>query len=199
MFRLFAGILEHAPRAAEHLLLAFMAWSEAKPGSVAAGPAVGTPVAEGAAAGAPGAGGARGPLARAQRGPVIISADAGKRRIRPGESFELSLTLEIETGWHVQSAKPSREDRVPTSVELGLAEGLTPGEMRFPDGSMAPLGGESLPVYVGRVTIRVPIQAEPDAPRGKAPIVARVRFQPCDDKHCLAPEQMELSFSVEVV
>ena len=204
MFRLFAGILEHAPRAAEHLLLAFMAWSESKPGAVAAASSAGASESgRGQAAGlAPGTtesgGGARGPLARAQRGPVIVSAD-GTRRIRAGESFELRLTLEIEPGWHVQSANPSRNDRAATSVELGLAEGLTPGEMKFPEGSLAPLGGEKLPVYTGRVTIRVPIQADPSAPRGKTPLVARVRFQSCDDKRCLAPEQVELSFSVEVV
>ena len=204
MFRLFAGILEHAPRAAEHLLLAFMAWSESKPGAVAAASSAGASESgRGQAAGlAPGTpesgGGTRGPLARAQRGPVIVSAD-GTRRIRAGESFELRLTLEIEPGWHVQSANPSRNDRAATSVELGLAEGLTPGEMKFPEGSLAPLGGEKLPVYTGRVTIRVPIQADPSAPRGKTPLVARVRFQSCDDKRCLAPEQVELSFSVEVV
>src|SRR5438552_4140059 len=204
MFRLFAGILEHAPRAAEHLLLAFMAWSESKPGAVAAASSAGASESgRGQAAGlAPGTtesgGGARGPLARAQRGPVIVSAD-GTRRIRAGESFELRLTLEIEPGWHVQSANPSRNDRAATSVELGLAEGLTPGEMKFPEGSLAPLGGEKLPVYTGRVTIRVPIQADPSAPRGKTPLVARVRFQSCDDKRCLAPEQVELSFSVQVV
>src|SRR5437667_2134557 len=103
MFRLFAGILEHAPRAAEHLLLAFMAWSESKPGAVAAASSAGASESgRGQAAGlAPGTTesgrGARGPLARAQRGPGIVSA-AGTRRIRAGESFELRLTLEIEPG-----------------------------------------------------------------------------------------------------
>ncbi len=215
MFRLFAGILQEAPRAAEHLLLAFMAWSEAKPGSIAdaamAGASSGSapapaasaspgsaPALAAAPAGMPGAV-PRGPLARAQRGPIIASADVDKRRIRHGDSFELRLTLEIEPGWHVQSAKPSGKDLVPTSVELGLAEGLTPGEMKFPEGSLSPLGGERLSVYVGRVTIRVPIQSSPDLRAGRVPIVALVRFQPCDDKRCLAPEQVELSFAVEMV
>ncbi len=181
MFRVFAGILQQAPRAAEHLLLAFMAWSDAKPGGVDSPRSA-----------------SGGPLARAQRGPVIATADLDKRRIRPGDTTELLLSLEIEPGWHTQSAKPSREDLIATSVELGLAEGLAPGEMKFPDGSLSPMGGEHLSVYAGKTTIRVALRAEPGLPAGKAPIVARLRFQACDDKHCLAPEQVELSLSVEI-
>jgi hypothetical protein len=193
MFRLFAGILEKAPRAAEHLLLAFMAWNEGKPRGAAA-PAE-TGVVPGKAGGAPAPARA---AARAQRGPVIARADLSKPRIAPGETTELRLTLEIEPGWHLQSAKPSGADLVATSVELGLAEGLIPGEMRFPDGSLSPIGGERLSVYAGKVTVRVPVLAKPGLPPGRAPIIARLRFQACDDKRCLAPEQVELSFAVEI-
>jgi uncharacterized protein YyaL (SSP411 family) len=193
MFRVFAGILEQAPRAAEHLLLAFMAWSGAK-GSAPLDPPPAA-VVEGAAQAAEPLSGS---LARAQRGPVIVTADLDRHRIAPGEAAELRLTLEMEPGWHVQSAKPSRADLIPTSVELGVMEGLVPGEMRFPDGSLAPMGGERMSVYAGKVVIRLPLRAEAGAPPGRAPIVARVRFQACDDKRCLGPEQVELSFSVEV-
>src|SRR6267143_1231467 len=184
MFRAFAGILQEAPRAAEHLLLAFLAWSEAKPEA-----AESAPIPQSAP---------RGPLARAQRGPVIATADLDKRRIAPGEAAELRLTLEIEPGWHVQSAKPSRAELVATSVALGLAEGLTPGEMRFPDGSLSPIGGERLSVYAGKVTIRVPIRTDPGLPPGRAHVVARIRFQACADPRCMAPEQVEMTFAVEI-
>ncbi len=187
MFRLFAGILQQAPRAAEHLLLAFLAWSEAKPRAA-------SPKVEEAAPKSKPAG----PLARAQRGPIIASADLDRRRMAPGETTELRLTLEIEPGWHVQSSKPAREDLVATSVELGLTEGLTPGEMRFPDGTLAPIGGERLPVYAGRVTIRVPVKADAALAAGSLPGVARIRFQACDDKRCLAPEQVELNFAIGI-
>jgi hypothetical protein len=191
MFRVFAGILEQAPRAAEHLLLAFMAWSGADKSAIVAD-------AEHVSGMAPETGPAPAPLARAQRGPVIVTADLEKRRIAPGETAELRLTLEMEPGWHVQSAKPSGADLIPTSVELGVMEGLVPGEMQFPDGSLAPMGGERMSVYAGKVVIRLPLRAEPDAPPGRAPIVARVRFQACDEKRCLSPEQVELSLALRV-
>ena len=44
----------------------------------------------------------------------------------------------------------------------------------------------------------MPLRAEAGLPAGRAPIVARIRFQACDDKRCLAPEQVELNLAVEV-
>ncbi|HZI89178.1 MAG TPA: protein-disulfide reductase DsbD domain-containing protein, partial [Candidatus Polarisedimenticolia bacterium] len=188
MFQVFAGILEQAPRAAEHLLLAFLAWSEGKPKVVSSTPAPSTRRAEVATP----------PSARVQRGPVIASADLSKPRIAPGESTELRLTLEIEPGWHLQSAKPTKDELIATSVALGLGEGLKPGEMKFPDGSLAPIGGERLSVYMGKIAIRVAINADAGLSTGRIPGLARVRFQACDDKRCLNPEQVELTFAVEV-
>ena len=181
MFQVFAGVLQNAPRAAEHLLLAFMAWSEAKPGTV-----------ESASRAEPGT------ASRAQRGPVIATAEVSKPRIAPGETTELLLALHVEPGWHLQSAKPTRPDLIATSVELGLAEGLIPGEMRLPDGSLAPIGGEKLSVYAGKIAIRVLITADPALAKGRVPGVARIRFQACDDRRCLNPEQVELGFAVEI-
>jgi len=181
MFQVFAGILDQSPRAAEHLLLAFLSWSEAKPTPA---PTKKPP--------------AEKPGARVQRGPVIASAELSKPRIAAGESTELRITLEIEPEWHLQSAKPTCDDLTATSVVLGLGEGLTPGEMRFPDGTLSPIGGERLSVYAGRVVIRVSIAAEPGLPSGRIPGVARVRFQACDDRRCLNPEEVELNFAVEL-
>jgi DsbC/DsbD-like thiol-disulfide interchange protein len=83
-------------------------------------------------------------------------------------------------------------------VELGIAEGLVPGEMRFPDGSLAPVGGEKLSVYQGSVVVKVPITAARDCPPGRASAVARIKFQACDENRCLNPEHVELEFAIEV-
>jgi len=184
MFDVFAGILEQAPRAAEHLLLAFLAWSEGKPAKLAVPPEISRRESA--------------PTSRAQRGPVIATAELSKPRVAAGDTVELKITLEMEPGWHIQSAKPTRGELIPTSVALGLSEGLTPGEMLFPDGSLSPIGGERLSVYMGKVTIRVPITADAALPAGRLPGVARIGFQACDDNRCLSPEQVELSFSIEV-
>jgi hypothetical protein len=196
LLRVYAGVLEQAPRAAESLLLGYALALDAGvlggEGAAAASGAAASGVAPAEVAPA------AGPLARVQRGPVIASVTAPRQTLARGESLDLTLTLDMEPGWHIQSARPSRPDLVATSVDLGLAEGLTPGEMRLPEGSVQPLGGERLSVYTGRATVRFTLTAAKDAPTGVAPVVLRVRHQACDERRCLAPESAELSFVLEV-
>ncbi len=186
ILHLYAGMLGQAPRAAESLLEAYAIALHA---GVLPKPRAGAP-----AAGPP----AAGSLARSQRGPVIATAVAGHRTLARGESLAITLTLEMEPGWHVQAARRARADLAATSIELGLGDGLTPGAMHFPEGSIAPLGGERIDVYAGTVAIRFALTAAADAPAGLVPAIVRVRFQACDDRRCLAPEVIELSFSLEV-
>jgi hypothetical protein len=188
---LYAGVLQHAPRAAESLLLAYALALDS--GILSSPGAAGAPPQEQRPAG-------RGPLllCRAQRGPVEGRVTSPRGTLARGEALEITLTLELEPGWHIQSVRPSGGDLAATSVEVGAAEGLIPGEMRFPEGSVAPLGGERLSVYAGRVAIALPISATPEAPVGRAPVVLRVRHQACDERRCLAPDVLQLQFALEL-
>jgi uncharacterized protein YyaL (SSP411 family) len=100
------------------------------------------------------------------------------------------VALEIEKGWHIQSHRPSRSDLLATTV---IVAGPVSGEPAYPEGQKEKVGGETLSVYTERVEIRVPIQAPATSPGGNARVTARVEFQPCDAKRCLAPEKVELS------
>jgi DsbC/DsbD-like thiol-disulfide interchange protein len=137
-------------------------------------------------------------LARAARPPVTATLELPRRVIVRGETVEATLTLTIEAGFRIESVKGGGAAR-PTAVQLGLAEGLVPGEMRFPEGSVDPLGGERLRGYVGAVSIRFPVTAAPDCLPGTAPIAARVLFQATDGGKTLVPDQLELRAEIEVV
>jgi uncharacterized protein YyaL (SSP411 family) len=190
----FSGVLAQAPRAAESLVLAYAMALDA--GVISAPSPAAAPTAP--VSPAPPPAGPAGPLARARLGPVLGIVTAPRASIAPGETVEVTLTLEVEPGWHIQSVKPSRADLLATSVEVGVADGLKPGAMRFPEGSVAPLGGERLSVYAGRVAITFPLAADADAPAGRRPVVLRVRHQACDERRCLAPDVLELPFAVDI-
>jgi uncharacterized protein len=194
MLRLYAGILEQAPRAAESLVLAYAMALDS--GVIGAGTDGGPGGAMGGATAAAPVG--AGPVARAQRGPLLGVVTAPRGSLAPGETLELTLSLEIEPGWHIQPVRATRADLAATSVEVGVADGLIPGEMRFPEGSVAPLGGDRIAVYAGRVTIALPLSAAPGAPAGRRPVVLRVRHQACDDRRCLAPDVLELSLALDI-
>lgn len=130
--------------------------------------------------------------------PLTVAIRLPRGRIARGETMEIMLTLTIRPGFRVESAKPASARAQATSIQLGVAEGLTPGEMTFPEFSVDPLGGDRVNAYVGTVVIRVPVTARPDCPVGPAPIAARVLFQATGEGGTLPPDQIETSSELEV-
>ena len=137
-------------------------------------------------------------LARAARRPVTATLELPGRAIVRGETVEGTLTLTIDAGFRIESVAGGGTARA-TAVQLGLAEGLSPGDMRFPEGSVDPLGGDRLRGYAGAVAIRFALTAARDCLPGTAPIAARVLFQATEEGKALDPDQLELHAEIEVL
>ena len=137
-------------------------------------------------------------LARAARGPVTATLEAPARVAVRGRTFELTLQLTIEPGSWIESVRAEGGATRATAVQLGMAEGLAPGDMRFPEGSVDPLGGDRLRGYAGTIAIHVPVAVAPDCLPGPAPIAARVLFQVTREGKTLPPDQLEIHTDVEV-
>ena len=134
--------------------------------------------------------GVAGPLAYAAGGRVRVAIEAAARgRSSAAGGRGLTLWLEIAPGWHINSSQPLQESLIAT--ELSGAGHLL-DRVEYPEAELLHLGfqEEALAVYRGRV----PIRAEWRAAEGERPAVARpsLTIQACDDRRCLAPEEVRL-------
>lgn len=137
-------------------------------------------------------------LARNARSPVTVSLEAPRRRVRRGERLDVTLTVRVEPGFRIESVDAPPSSAMATTIQLGLAEGLTPGEMSAPEDSMDPLGGGRVRAYVGTIAIRVPVTVEAGCLPGPAPLAARVLFQATGEQGLLAPDQVEVHAELDV-
>lgn len=137
--------------------------------------------------------------AEAARGPLKVALTAPTLRVSRGTTFELTILVTLEPGWSIASVAgdPLGLTRA-TSLQLGVAEGLTPGPMRLPEGSVNPLGGERIAAYAGSIAIGVPITVERGSLIGPAPIATRVLFQAQREGRVLPPDQIEVAAEVIV-
>jgi thiol:disulfide interchange protein DsbD len=106
--------------------------------------------------------------------------------VRPAvENGVLELRATLESGWHVNSHKPSEEYLIATEAHADPVRGVRFGEPRYPDGVMKKFSFSPKPlsVYEGSFTIEIPLELEGAAPT----ISGRVDFQACNDTTCLAP------------
>ncbi|MGE5174892.1 MAG: hypothetical protein ACM3JJ_00845 [Hyphomicrobiales bacterium] len=138
--------------------------------------------------------------ARATRGPVTVWLDPASPRVPRGGTVDVAIGIALAPGWTIGSvAGDPRGGLEATVVQLGAAEGLRPGPLRAPEGSVNPLGGERLRVYAGAVVIAVTFDAAKDALLGPAPIAARVRFQASEEGRTHPADTIEVASEVEIV
>lgn len=107
-----------------------------------------------------------------------------------GDQVQASAIAEIESGWHIVSAKPLDEFSIPTvltidSPALKVANIAYPPHVErtfeFASGKMA--------VYEG--TLRIPFTATKTAASG--PVTAKLHYQACNDSVCLPPTDVSVT------
>lgn len=116
-------------------------------------------------------------------------------RVEPGAGGKtLVLDVKLETGWHVNSHKPSEDYLIATSVTVDPAAGVTAGEPKYPEGMMKKFSFAEKPlsVYEGSFTITVPLTG---ATENVERVAGAVEFQACSDTQCLAPASVRFEAS----
>jgi len=122
-----------------------------------------------------------GPLQYAARGNVRVSAMASRRR--------LEARLLMRPGWHLNGPQTSA-DRVPTRLDPAEPDrGWRIGAVHYsPAESVTlPFSARPLALYRHRAVIAASVTHA-----GSGPLGVRLRLQSCDDRHCLAPEDLKL-------
>jgi uncharacterized protein YyaL (SSP411 family)/cytochrome c biogenesis protein CcdA len=119
---------------------------------------------------------------------------------RPGGAVEIPVVLDIHGGWHVNSSKPTLDYLIPTRLQFTPGPAFTVEGVDYPDGAMVKLqfAEEPLSVYENRVTLRARLRVDPKTAPGSIDAVARLSYQACSEKACLAPETVEFRAALVV-
>ncbi len=133
---------------------------------------------------------ARRGLPKSQNSRVSISSAITATEFKPGQSFDLKLTIKVATGMHVQSNRPLSPAFIACGLFFEPTPGITLGDPVYPKPQT-----RQVP-YVGRVsefggtfTVRVPATVDDKPPTGAVRLGGLFTFQACNDKGvCFRPE-----------
>jgi thiol:disulfide interchange protein DsbD len=122
------------------------------------------------------------------------------RPVRPGQAVTLSIEIDIEEGWHVNSSKPTLKYLIPTSVSFPDSDEGLVIDLAYPPGELVDLefADDRLSVYEGKTIIRATIRPPPDSPQGIAEFPSRLTYQACSNTRCLAPETREFKVALRI-
>jgi DsbC/DsbD-like thiol-disulfide interchange protein len=118
-----------------------------------------------------------------------------------GQATELTVTVRIKKGFHIQANPASDEFLIPSTLTIDASEGIVPGEPAYPPGRPYRLKGstDDLLTYEDEVMIRLPVKVMDSAKPGNVSITGKLRFQPCDDRKCLFPRSAPVVIPLKIV
>ncbi|HQR37025.1 MAG TPA: protein-disulfide reductase DsbD family protein [Blastocatellia bacterium] len=131
---------------------------------------------------------------------VVTTTAAGPSApAKPGQPFNVVITLAIRSGYHINAQKPSEDYLIGTSVAVQPPDGVTVVKTAYPSAKYAKFSFSDTPlaVYQGTAQITVTLKASASA-TGPITVPCKVTFQACNDEQCLPPSTVEVTASVEL-
>ncbi|HXM36852.1 MAG TPA: protein-disulfide reductase DsbD domain-containing protein [Pyrinomonadaceae bacterium] len=130
----------------------------------------------------------------------FVKASAADVQIPAGGSAEATVTLLIQSGYHVNANPPTFSYLRATEVIVQTGEGISVGFITYPNPLIKKFSFAEIPlaVYEGSPTIKVMLKAIPTAAKGVRSLPAKLNVQACDNQVCYAPGTLELSIPATV-
>jgi len=131
---------------------------------------------------------------------VTLHPPAGVE-VKPGALTRIAIQIVVKPGYHVQANPVENPSLIPITLKIDAAKSISVGEPVYPAPKRLRLSGDSqdLVVYDGSFVIALPVQVERNATAGATvTLTGSLRYQACDDSHCLFPVTLPVAVPVRV-
>ena len=134
---------------------------------------------------------------RGKKSPALLKFKLSPDDAKPGDKVTLSITMELDKGWHTFSLTQTGDGGEPTVIELEALSGLKPVGAGFqpdhPPEIETPLPELRLEVHNKQVTWSRELEVLADAKPGKYGVKGTISYQNCE-RSCLPAH--EVSFAL---
>ena len=119
---------------------------------------------------------------------------------KAGTTVEVKLPVQLRSGYHCNSDKPSDEYLIPLKLTWSAAP-LEVAEVVYPKPQMEKYSFSEKPlsVYTGEFQIVTKFKVPAGAAPGPAVLTGKLRYQACTDRMCLPPKNVDVSLPITVV
>lgn len=117
-----------------------------------------------------------------------------------GQKVTVQVQIELNDPWHINGNPAFPDYLQPTTLKLADTGVVASAEFQYPKAQALELAGfdEPIQAYQGKVTLTAQLQIAEGAPAGEHELNFELRYQPCDDKRCLAPTRKTIPFVIAV-
>lgn len=129
---------------------------------------------------------------------VKVSSVFSVTSAKAGNTYDAAAIAIVNSGWHINSAKPHQEWLIPTKLAFDPVAGLNPHGVIYPTGSDVTLGNEVMSAYDGRVIVRYQVTIDKSAPAGELTLPVHFTYQPCNNRECRGPQTLDANLRIVV-
>jgi len=145
------------------------------------------------------------PLAASAQAPGNISyakatAVARPGGVKPGGRTTVVVTIDVTPGFHINSVKPADPNLIPTHFTMSASPGFSFGKTLYPPNKTVKESYSPKPmlVYMGKVTIRVPVTVARTVRPGHYKLSDQLSYQGCNATACYPPHVEALPVTITV-
>ena len=138
----------------------------------------------------------------AKKSPSVTMQSVPTANLTRGKASIINFSFRVESGFHINSNKPSAEYLIPTTLHLDPPTDLVVGKITYPPGedmSFAFAPTEKLSVYSGEFTVSASVRPLSSVLYGQYEFHGTLRYQACDKAACYPPKNLPVRFEVKVV
>ena len=131
---------------------------------------------------------------------VLSIAPPEKITAKIGATTQVKVAVELRTGYHCNSNKPSDEYLIP--LKLTWAAGpLESPEVTYPAPQMEKYSFSPTPlsVYTGNFDLMTKFKVSTSAMPGQVIITGKLKYQACNDRMCLQPKTIDVSVPIDLI
>jgi hypothetical protein len=131
---------------------------------------------------------------------VLNVAPPKKVTAKIGATTDLALTLQLTTGYHVNSNTPSDEYLIPLRITWNPGP-LEAVKVSYPQPHMEKFAFSQKPlsIFSGEFEIQTQFKPSATATPGLGVMTGKLRYQACNDRMCLAPKTLDITVPVQIV
>jgi DsbC/DsbD-like thiol-disulfide interchange protein len=141
--------------------------------------------------------------AYAQGSASVVKVAPGEQvyKVKKGTTAQVKLLLDINSGYHINSNRPTDKNLIATALTLDRADGVSASAVVYPKAKQRKFQFSSKPlsVYEGRVELRFGIRATASAQAGQRTLRGKLRVQACNEEACLRPQNVNVEIPIEVL
>jgi len=132
---------------------------------------------------------------------VKVSTGESVYKVKRGAASQITVVLDIDEGYHINSNRPAEKFLVATAFKLDPAPGFGSTPVIYPKPKLQkfPFSPKPMSIFDGKAVLRLTLRALPAATAGQQTLKGKLTVQACNQEQCLRPQTVDVNIPIEVM